>query len=326
MKGKILVGAGIAALFASSLGIFWSREKQVDIPEKRITFVAPFANTGYWGKAAMGSVERGRELGMDVKCIGFTKLDQAKQITYIRSAVQSRVDGIITAGMEETPEMIAAIEEARAAGIPVILIDSDIKESERNCYIGTNNYEAGRLAGEDIAKACGETGKVIAVVSYIDNMNQKQRIEGFRDVLADYPDMELVEILEGQSNEIYLQDKLVGFLEEHEDIRGVFCAEGYAANCMCRQVMESPEKYEGLNIVVFDLNEEKRQAVEEGKIYSCIEQNPGAMGERAADALWQALSGEEELSDFYTEVSCIYQDNVNQVKDTANGDVEWHIY
>lgn len=78
MRGKILAGAGIGLALLMSAGLYFIPEKEITRREKRITFVAPIANTGYWGRAAMGILEtvEESESDVDVKCIGFSKLDQ----------------------------------------------------------------------------------------------------------------------------------------------------------------------------------------------------------------------------------------------------------
>lgn len=328
MRGKILAGTGIGLVFLMSAGLYFMPEEEIAPREKRITFVAPIANSGYWGRAAMGILEEAKELDVDVKCIGFSELDQDKQITYLKSAIWSQADGIITAGMENTPEFSQVVEQAREAGIPVILIDSDVKDSGRNCYVGTDNYEAGRMAGEDMVRACGQEGKVAVIVSYLDNINQMQRVEGFQDVLAEYPGMEVVQIVEGQSNEIFLQDKLMRVMEETPDLKGVFCAEGYATRCMCRFLEDSPGDYGDLQVVVFDITSDLESILAEGKIYSAIQQDSRQMGAQAVKFLIRAMDGERELTDFHTDLISIGREQAEQVEKYSNtdGDVAWHIY
>lgn len=238
------------------------------------------------------------------------------------------MDGIITAGMENTPEFNQVMEQAREADIPVILIDSDVKDSDRTCYVGTDNYEAGRMAGEDMVQACGQEGKVVVIVSYLDNTNQMQRVEGFQEVLAEYPSMEVVQILEGQSNEIFLQDKLMRALEETPDLKGVFCAEGYATRCMCRFLEDSPEKYGDLQVVAFDATNDLEPVLEKGEIYAAIQQDSWQMGSYAAKFLIRAMDGEQEMTDFFTDVISIDREQAEQLEKytNTNGDVPWHIY
>ncbi len=71
-----------------------------------------------------------------------------------------------------------------AASMPLICHDSDAPESERRFYLGTNNYEAGRLLGKLVKKTLPDGGKLMIFVGKIDVLNARQRREGLLDELA----------------------------------------------------------------------------------------------------------------------------------------------
>ncbi len=324
MKKKVIIICAFFIIFTGLSCLFNGIEEDDVLPkESRVTFIAPFANRGYWGRIAQGVVSAGEACGTDVKCIGFRELNQEKQIACIESAIYSKVDGIITAGMQDTPEMVEVIKEAKEAKIPVILVDSDLKNSERTSYVGTDNYEAGRLAGESMKKACRRKGKVLVIVSDLSNMNQSQRVEGFKDVVLKDSDIEIVEVLEGRSNEIYLQDKVVRILEKNPDIKGVFCAEGYSTSCMTRLKTQAIKQYEKIEIVGFDGDDSGANCLKEGILYALVQQMPELMGVQAMKALKCA---ENKAQDYFTDVKCLYQDEYDKLIPYTGGDVKWHIY
>lgn len=65
----------------------------------------------------------------------------------------------------------------------VITQDSDAPTTNRIFYIGTDNYTAGRQAGELVAKACPEGGKVMVFVGKMEVLNAQERSQGVVDVL-----------------------------------------------------------------------------------------------------------------------------------------------
>jgi len=72
-----------------------------------------------------------------------------------------------------------------AAKVPLITQDSDLPQgSKRLCYIGTNNVEAGKAAGELVKKACPEGGKYVIYVGKLDVQNAQERRQGVIDVLS----------------------------------------------------------------------------------------------------------------------------------------------
>ena len=126
-----------------------------DVPQPlayRFTFICPQT----WDDVAAGMEEADRDLGTDTKYVGFKNSNEGKQAEAIRSAVYAKADGIITVGNNNSKVIGAAVEEAEEAGIPVILMDSDLEGREKSGYIGMDHKEAGKLAGEDMIAVTGD--------------------------------------------------------------------------------------------------------------------------------------------------------------------------
>lgn len=75
-----------------------------------------------------------------------------------------------------------------AQRIDVITVDSDAPKSKRYCYVGTDNYEAGRKAGRLIEQVLGpEGGSIMLFVGQMDAQNARERRRGIIDELKDRP-------------------------------------------------------------------------------------------------------------------------------------------
>ena len=293
----------------------------------RLTFISPFANTGYWGTAATGILDTAEKYGMNVKCIGFAESDPQKQIRYIKSAIYSHADGIITAGIENSDEFKEVLDMASEAGIPVILIDCDIEGSDRLCYIGTDNFEAGRLAGQDIVEATEGKGSVAIIRNEKSSINQQERINGMESVIEQYPDMEIVTVLQGNQNYMIAKEQIVNMMKEYPDIDAIFCPEGYSSICISQFLQEEKEGYRDLKVVAFDMSDESLETLKQGKIYSIIQQDPYTMGQKAVEYLHQYLSGEAGIqSETYTNVQNVKQESIEQLYEYRSKDVIWHTY
>lgn len=293
----------------------------------RLTFISPFANTGYWGTAATGILDTAEKYGMNVKCIGFAESDPQKQIRYIKSAIYSHADGIITAGIENSDEFKEVLDMASEAGIPVILIDCDIEGSDRLCYIGTDNFEAGRLAGQDIVEATEGKGSVAIIRNEKSSINQQERINGMESVIEQYPDMEIVTVLQGNQNYMIAKEQIVNMMKEYPDIDAIFCPEGYSSICISQFLQEEKEGYRDLKVVAFDMSDESLETLKQGKIYSIIQQDPYTMGQKAVEYLHQYLSGESGIqSETYTNVQNVKQESIEQLYEYRSKDVIWHTY
>lgn len=327
MKKWMWIGT-FGILAAVNAGFLHGLKEEYEKPaSKRITFIAPVANEGYWALTALGAEETGKKLDMDVKCVGFSSLDLDKQISAIKKAVIAKVDGIITAGMEENKAFSAAVAEAGKAGIPVVLVDSEAAKEEYTAYIGSDNQKAGRMAGQEMVKELNQEGEVAVIVSYLNNVNQKQRLEGFEEVLDTYPGMRVTRVIEGESNEMLLRERIVKLLEEQPSLDGIFCAEGYASTSISNLLMEHKENYQNLKVVAFDTNDTIEKALKKGCIAATVEQNPREMGMEAVRILDKVLNGSRvETNRVFTDTVCIRQESLNEIKDYNGEGLKWHVY
>lgn len=307
--------------------VFGNEKEQSVVAEKRISFISPMANSGYWGNVAGGIWDMGAASEMDVKCVGFSELNQEKQIYALENAVMSDVDGIITVAYENLLEFRKIVEEAQEAGIPVIFIDSDVKDAGRLCYIGSDNFRAGQLAGEKLATECGGRGKVAIITSFSDNANQKERISGFKDALKNFPDMEIVSVMEGQSNTGLIREMVAKVLEDMPQINAIFCTEGYGSGAVCEMSEKNREQFKKIKIVVFDYNEKIKHAIASSSIVGTIRQNPYDMGSKAVRVLQTYFAGnQEKIRDQYTDIELVTAENEMKSEYGEREDIVWHIY
>lgn len=178
-----------------------------------------------------------------------------------------------------------------------------------------------------MADECEGKGQIAIITSYISNANQTERIVGFKDALKEYPEIEIVEVLEGQSDDVLLNEKIVRMLEEKTQIDGIFCAEGYGSSRICNLIEEKKINFPNLKVVAFDLSQTTRHALEQGVIKAVIRQDPYEMGCRAVDELQGYFSGKtEESKDQHIEVQLVVQENIQANEYKTREDILWHTY
>jgi len=74
----------------------------------------------------------------------------------------------------------------------------DTVESERDFFVGGDNYEYGRVHAQTIAEAIGEEGKIL-IHHNVGQNSQEERARGFMDEIKNYPDIEVVQAVAGQT-------------------------------------------------------------------------------------------------------------------------------
>jgi hypothetical protein len=126
---------------------------------------------GYWEPVKVGANRAMGELELTGQVEAPTDEDDPDmtteaQIEIVKSRREEGYGGLGIAPMRESlaEEMNAFV----AAGAPVVTIDSDLPESDRHLYIGTNNGEAGRSAGETLLRLLTEDSGTVIILGYPD--------------------------------------------------------------------------------------------------------------------------------------------------------------
>jgi ribose transport system substrate-binding protein len=113
------------------------------------------------------------------------------QTPILNAVVQTRPDAIMMAPVN-AQQMIAPIQAAIDAGVPVLCVDTTINSDIQLADVATDNVEGGRLAARGLAEAIGGQGKVFVVNVIPGISTTDMREQGFREEIANYPDIEYV--------------------------------------------------------------------------------------------------------------------------------------
>lgn len=136
--------------------------------------------------------------------------DNSKQIADIENFVQMGVDLIITSPNEATP-LTNAVSAAYDAGIPVILLDRKIDGDKYTQFIGADNVDMGRIAGEYIADTLlPDGGKICEIKGLEGTSGGIDRDNGFREGIKKNDKIEIVAV----NNADWLREKAITVAEE----------------------------------------------------------------------------------------------------------------
>ena len=136
--------------------------------------------------------------------------DNSKQIADIENFVQMGVDLIIASPNEATP-LTNAVSAAYDAGIPVILLDRKIDGDKYTQFIGADNVDMGRIAGEYVADTLlPDGGKVCEIKGLEGTSGGIDRDNGFREGIKKNDKIEIVAV----NNADWLREKAITVAEE----------------------------------------------------------------------------------------------------------------
>jgi ribose transport system substrate-binding protein len=109
--------------------------------------------------------------------------------------------------------------------MPVVTLDAEVYGSKRMTFLGTGNFNAGVVGGRLLANLIGGKGKV-ALLTKVGQSNLEERIAGYKSVFEkEFPDVELVQIIDDQSDSAKAAEGLKAALQRTPDLAGVGCVE-----------------------------------------------------------------------------------------------------
>jgi erythritol transport system substrate-binding protein len=157
---------------------------------KRIAIITPSHDNPFFKAEAEAAAERAKALGYEV-LVNAHDDDANKQDQLYDVAIARKVSAIVldNAGADAS---VAAVDKARRAGIPSILIDREINTTGvAAAQIVSNNYQGAMLGAEEFVRLMGEKGDYFELVGRESDTNASVRSRGYHDVLDKYPDLRM---------------------------------------------------------------------------------------------------------------------------------------
>jgi len=217
--GKIIQKAWLAAL-ATCLVMLLGCQHDTAPKQFRIGFSQ--CSDDAWRDVMNGEMYRELalhpELGFEMRISG---TDSEKQIRQIKELMALDIDLLIVSPNESKP-LTPVIEAVYRAGIPVILIDRKTDSDLYTAYIGADNYEVGETAARYIASHFDQPAKAIEIQMMMTISPAIERHRGFRDGLASFPQIEVVDQVEIPLEISDLELYLPQILRKHPDVNIIF--------------------------------------------------------------------------------------------------------
>jgi ribose transport system substrate-binding protein len=271
----------------------------------------------YWAATEKGLRDAAADEDVDGLFVGPETIDVARQIAIMEGLIARRVAGIAIAPNDPTA-VVPVIDRAVDSGIPVVTLDSDAPDSKRLAYVGTVNTDAGKLAGELLAKYIDGNGTVAISTGGLGSLNLNERVAGFREAIAQYPGIEEVAFQTNNDDEEQATTVAESILSRFPDLTAFFGANASGGPGAARAVKQAG-KVGQVTIVGFDDTPICLQFIKEGVIEATVAQRPREMGYRCVKILIQANRGlrpESEIID--TGVTVITAENVDRFLGTQD--------
>ncbi len=228
---------------------------------------------------------------------------QENQLKAVRSFILQEVDYIVLDPVVETG-WDSVLQEAKDAGIPVIVTDRKVvvkDESLYTCWVGSDFEEEGRKAGKwllDYLKGKGRGNDSINIVTLqgtMDSSAQIGRTQGFSEVLDENKNWHMLAMESADFTQTKAQEVMEAFLETYTDIDVVVCENDNMAFGAVDAIKEAGKTCgpDGdITIISFDAVKATFEAMQRGDINVTVECNP-LQGPKVAEIIEKLENNEE---------------------------------
>ncbi len=186
----------------------------------KLAIITPSHDNPFFKAEAEGAAAKAEEMGYETMVLVHDD-DANKQSELFDSVIAAGVKAIIldNAGADAS---VAAVQKAKDAGIPSILIDREITATGvAVSQIVSNNYQGAQLGAEKFIELMGEEGKYAELVGKESDTNAGIRSQGYHDVIDQYPDLEMVAQQTANWSQTEAYSVMESMLQANPDIKGV---------------------------------------------------------------------------------------------------------
>lgn len=213
----------------------------------------------------------------------------AEQQRIVDDLLANGVEGIAISPVD--PKNQTGMLNSAAGHTLVVTQDSDAPDSNRTCYIGTDNVAAGRQAGQLLKEALPQGGKIMVFVGVLDASNAQQRFQGLKEALAG-SNITIIDVRTDNTDRVRAKSNAADTLVNNSDIAGMVGLWSYNGPAILAAVKEA-NKVDKVKIVAFDEEDETLNGVKDGAIYATVVQQPFEFGYRSMELMAKVLGGDK---------------------------------
>ena len=213
----------------------------------------------------------------------------AEQKSIIDDLLVKGIDGIAISPVDPKNQVQLINDTAKQA--LVVTQDSDAPDSNRTCYIGTDNVAAGRQAGGLIKDVLPNGGKIMIFVGSMDVQNAQERYQGIKEVLQGSK-VEILDVrTDGGSDRVRAKSNVSDTLVKYPDVACLVGLWSYNGPAILNAVKDAGKTGQ-VKIVCFDEEDETLAGVKAGNIHATVVQQPFEFGYQAVKLMEKVLSGD----------------------------------
>lgn len=240
------------------------------------------------------AIEMGKKLDVEIVCKTPKTYSPDEQINIFKSFINEGFDGIGI--VPSDPKRLSAlINEAVDKGIKVVCIDVDVPDSKRQCFITSDSYEGGVVAGKAALKQLKEKGKVMSLLCASEVPTVQKRYEGFKDTLSQQLGIQMIRKEEQKDTNVNTTRKLIeDMISKNPDFDLLYLVNSSAGEIAC-DIWKNKNLRQKL--IVLSKDSKVFDFVKQGVVSAQIIQRNNLWGEIAIKRLYDLING-KNISSF----------------------------
>lgn len=236
-------------------------------------------------------------------------LDADRQIAQIREMLDMGIDVLVVTPVD-WEGLTSVLKDAKEQGVIVVVLDTNVNEEElADCTITSDNYNAGKIVGEYFLEQ-NDSAKIIVMTHEVTKSGQ-DRVAGFLDVVEKQEGVEVVEKIECEGQLEIAMPKLQEAIDAGVVFDNVFCLNDLAGVGVVA-ALDKNNMLAEIGVYGVDASPDSKALIKEGMMQASAAQFPTEIGMKAADAIYDLLSGREVEKNVLVPVELITSDNVEK--------------
>jgi ribose transport system substrate-binding protein len=255
----------------------------------RVAFVLKTLNNPFFIEMQKGAREAAERLGIElVVQAAERELDVDKQMQIIENLIETRV-GALCITPSGSREVVPAIAKANAARIPVVIVDTrvDPKAAQDagirlDGFVGSDNYEGGKVAGEYLLRVTGGKAQVGLLEGIPGHETGDSRLKGFHDAVRGAAGVKIVASQTANWERDQGYNVFQNMLQAHPEIDALFaCSDLMALGAV--EAIAAAGRTGKVRVIGFDALDDARKAIAAGTMLASVAQFPSEMGRQAVE-------------------------------------------
>jgi len=275
-------------------------------------FIMQNTQEPFWQSVKQGAEKAADDLGVAVEVLGPSVTNVEEEENFLRIAIASDVDGIIT-HVPEQDTFKTLINTAADFDIPLVTAITDAEYSNKDAYIGVDNYQLGIESGKAVVDAIGKKGNIALIVGSNEGYRldplQYQQIKGFNEFLKNYNDILIIREQYSTNGIISAAQITRNILTTYNSVDAIVCTTPMEA-LGAAQVLIEQKKQNVVKIIAHEENLQILKYIKNEVIYGTVTSNPFQIGYNCVKSLDDIKNKRELQNNTDSNIEVITKENI----------------